>query len=248
MIYRNGGPRMRGVSQYPDSAKTPVPQAVPGAPVSIPTQPQAMASTQVPQKREEISVLIILLFLAVLLSVAAFIAVNVLRHFSGNIFNTLENNGISIDSLQSLRSITKIRVGGEVAIGLILAVALLSRGATTVLFSILWGIADIATILVLISFFRNTAKKQKAGALEILAVIVGLFSMVVTVYMPIEIFRHFREAEYWIPGSENRLSLWVMLPTLIWGIYLVIYFIFAILSMLEKHRNTVTNADIGGLS
>ncbi|MBR5976099.1 MAG: hypothetical protein IK020_13105 [Clostridiales bacterium] len=239
MIYRYGGPHMRGYGKQPQNqtganGTVPAQPQDPYANVAIPTQPADMGKALESKRREEVAALLILMFLAVLLSVAAFVAVNVLRHFSGSIFSAVEENGISIDSLKSLSAIRNIRVGGRVAIGLMLGVALLSRGATTVLYAVVWGIADLIAILVTISFFRNSAKKKPATPLEVLAVIISLFSIVVTIYMPYEIWTNGRDAKYWIPGAENSVSLWVMLPTIIWSVYLLIYLICAIISALKK--------------
>lgn len=260
MIYRYGGPHMRGYAkqaqnQSASNGTVPPQGGIPTQPqngiptqpqnpygtVAIPTQPTDMGKKLESKRREEVTALLILMFLAVLLSVAAFAAVHILRHFSGSIFKIVEENGISVDSLKSLSAIRNIRVGGRVAIGLILGVALLSRGATTVLYAIVWGIADLVSILVTISFFRNSGKKKPATVLEFIAVIVSLFTIVVTVYMPYEIWTNGRETSYWIPGSENSVSLWVMLPAIIWSVYLVIYLICAIISALGKRNNSVKN-------
>ncbi|MBO4687081.1 MAG: hypothetical protein J5636_01075 [Clostridiales bacterium] len=270
MIYRYGGPHMRGYAKQaqnqPGVNGTIPPQGVPsqgmvpqqgGIPtqpqdpyvnIAIPTQPVEMGKSLESKRREEIVALLILMFLAVLLSFAAFIAVNVLRHFSGSIFKTVEENGISIDSLKSLSAIRNIRVGGRIAIGLMLGVALLSRGATTVLYAIVWGIADLVAVLVTISFFRNSVKKKPATILDVVAVIVSLFTIVVTVYMPYEIWTKGRESEYWIPGSENSVSLWVMLPAIIWSVYLFIYLICAIISALRERHNKANNHTEGSIS
>ena len=246
---------MRGVSQYPDGsqsstgAKGPAaPSVMPGGTIPIPTQPVDMGKSQETKRREEIMVLVILSILVVALSVGAFIAVNILRQFSGSIFTQVEKSGISVSDLKSLGKFRQLRVGGRLAAGLLLAIAFLSRGVTTLLYAIVWGAFDLVTVLVTISFIRNSAKKKPANALEVVAVIVGLFAALVTIYMPIEIYTHFRDSSYWIPGTDNYLSLWVMLPTIIWGIYLLIYFICSVIYTLEKHRNTVTEPGTGGVS
>ena len=56
------------------------------------------------RKREEVSVLLVLMFLAVFLSIGICIAVYILRQFSGPVFKIVEESGVSIDSLKSLSS------------------------------------------------------------------------------------------------------------------------------------------------
>jgi len=254
MIYRYGGPHMRGYGRQQSQTGTkpssgapsmgrqseiPAQPQDPYGNIVIPTQPSDMGRKLENRKREEVSVLLVLMFLAVFLSIGICIAVYILRQFSGPVFKIVEESGVSIDSLKSLSSIGRIRVGGKAAIGVILAVALLSRGATTVLYAMIWGIADITSILVSVSFFRNSAKKRSAAFLEYVSVFLGLFTIAVSLYTPYEIWTHWREAGYWIPGSENSVSIWVMLPSILWGSFLLIYLIVSVFSWKKGQKNNV---------
>lgn len=212
--------------------------------IPIPTQPANMGKALESKKREEIMVLVIFMLLAVLISWGIFIAVAILRQFAEPIFDRVENAGVSVENLKSLaafRNIRTIRIGGRVAVGVILGIALLSRGVTTLIMSILWGLANLITILASISFFRNSARRKAASPMEISALVVGAFAILTSIYMPIEIANSFLSTKYWIPCTTNSISLWVMIPTLAWTLFLVVYFIVAVISVATRPRNNVTN-------
>lgn len=204
--------------------------------IAIPTQPQDMGKALESKKREEIIILVILMLLAVLITVGAWVAVTVLRSNADTIFEQVENAGVSISKLESFPAFGKITIGGKLAIGILLAIVLLSRGATTVLMMILWGLAGLVTALVTIVYCINTSKTRPAKALDIGALITGWAALLVSVYIPYEIAANWRSLKYWIPGDSNRISFWVMLPAIVWGIYLIIYFITAVISMTKKNR------------
>ena len=202
----------------------------------IPTQPADMGKELQKKSsgREEIAVLIIFMLLAVVLTWGAFACVSILQRFSGPVFEKVENSGISIKSLSSLSAFRRMRISGSLAIGVLLAVAFLSRGVTTLLCAIAWGIADLIMLLVLIKFISNSAKREKTRPMDIAAIVVSAFAMLTTIYMPYEIATNFASPKYWIPGTHNSISFWVMLPCIVWSAFLVVYFIYAVAKALSK--------------
>ncbi|MBP5492125.1 MAG: hypothetical protein J6Y08_04710 [Clostridiales bacterium] len=211
-----------------------------GVPIQIPTQPADMGKKYETKKREEIMLLVIFMLLAVVISIGAFIAVTVLQHYAGDIFDKIEKAGLSAKNLSSLSSYIRIpgmRFVGMSAGAVLLAVIFLSHGATTFVMMIVWALSNLITILVIIAFFVNSSKKP-ANALEIGAIVVGFLSLLTWVFMPLEIVRNATNSKYWIPSTHNYISVWVMIPTILWGIYLLIYFICAIVSMCRKKSST----------